>query len=57
MPREMFSVIAEVIVWSQSISGRLHGKADDHNGEERELCTVVPGEDLTVYSEPSRGAL
>ena len=57
VPREMFSVIAEVIVWSQSISARLHGKADDHNGEEPELSTVVPGEDLTVYSEPSGGAL
>ena len=49
VPRELFGIIAEVVVWAESVSAQFNGTNSHSDNTKAETTPAVPGEDLTAY--------
>ena len=49
VPRELFGIIAEVVVWAESVSAQLNGTNSHSDNTKAETTPAVPREDLTAY--------
>jgi len=56
VPRELYSIVAEVILWANAVNKKLSGEASEQTTEP---VPTAPGEDLSLYStnssEPKSG--
>jgi len=56
VPRELFKIVAEVILWANAVDKKLSGDESEHTTE---TLPTAPGEDLSLYStksnEPTSG--